>query len=321
MIEDQVSHVLLAALLSGVTIAGVAALIVPPTRRLATRVRPYTVISRTSLGRAPDLTDPGASSVLGSGAFGRVFGPIVSSIAHRFGRLLDSGTETAMALKIRQAGMFRDAPEGQRVAEFRIRQLGAGALGSVTGFVAGQVFVMGTGVTLALAALGFIGGVGRYRGALESAIEDRRNRMRIEIYTVNQILAMHVRVGGGVVQAVQQVVGRGVGDVVDELAEALRLHRHGIPAAASFSRASRLTPEPACARTYMLLAAAEERGSDLAGALLALAEDVREARREAVKVNAAKRRAATLIPTIAILAPVLLIFVAAPLPSIIFGTF
>lgn len=36
---------------------------------------------------------------------------------------------------------------------------------------------------------------------------------------------------------------------------------------------------------------------------------------------ATKRRAAMLIPIIAILAPVMLLFVAAPLPSLVFGTF
>jgi pilus assembly protein TadC len=145
--------------------------------------------------------------------------------------------------------------------------------------------------------------------------------MRIEIYTINQLLAMHIRVGGGVTQAVQELVDRGAGDVIAELAEATRLHRNGMAASEAFDRAARLTPEPYCARTYSLLAAAEERGSDLGDALLALAEDVREGRRESMKQRATKQRAAMLIPTIAILAPVLLVFVAAPLPSIIFGTF
>ena len=145
--------------------------------------------------------------------------------------------------------------------------------------------------------------------------------MRIEIYTVNQLLAMHVRVGGGVTQAVQELVNRGAGDVIGELAEATRMHRSGMAASEAFERVARLTPEPYCARTYSLLAAAEERGSDLGDALLALAEDVREGRRESMKQRATKQRAAMLIPTIAILAPVLLVFVAAPLPSIIFGTF
>jgi tight adherence protein C len=134
---------------------------------------------------------------------------------------------------------------------------------------------------------------------------------------VNQLLAMRVRVGGGVVGAVSSVVARGRGEVLSELAEALRLQRAGWPAPEAFRRIAELTPEPFCARTYRLLATAEERGADLAGALLALSEDVRESRRESMKRIATRRRAAMLIPTIAILAPVLILFVAAPLPYLI----
>jgi tight adherence protein C len=107
--------------------------------------------------------------------------------------------------------------------------------------------------------------------------------------------------------------------VVSELAEALRLHRSGWRGPDAFRRIAELTPEPFCSRTYRLLASAEERGADLAGALLSLSEDVRETRREAIKRNATKRRAAMLVPTIAILAPVLILFVAAPLPYLITG--
>lgn len=143
--------------------------------------------------------------------------------------------------------------------------------------------------------------------------------MRIEIYTVNQLLAMRVRAGGGVFQAVKAITSRGRGEVVTELIEALRLHRAGWSGPDAFRRIAELTPEPFCARTYRLLAAAEERGADLGGALLSLSEDVRETRREAIKRTATKRRAAMLIPTIAILAPVLILFVAAPLPYLITG--
>jgi pilus assembly protein TadC len=80
-----------------------------------------------------------------------------------------------------------------------------------------------------------------------------------------------------------------------------------------------VTPEPSCARTYALLSAAEERGADLAAALLELSEDVREARRETMRRTATKRRAAMLVPIIGILAPVMLLFVAAPLPRILFN--
>ena len=109
------------------------------------------------------------------------------------------------------------------------------------------------------------------------------------------------------------------GEVVTELRDALQVHKAGTRASAAFRRIADLTPEPYCARTYGLLAIAEDRGADLADALLSLSEDVREARREAIRRSATKRRAAMLIPTIAILAPVMLLFVGAPLPSLLLG--
>ena len=54
--------------------------------------------------------------------------------------------------------------------------------------------------------------------------------------------------------------------------------------------------------------------------LRALSEDLRDSRREEIRQTATKRRAAMLVPTIAVLAPVMLLFIAAPLPSIVFGS-
>ena len=129
-----------------------------------------------------------------------------------------------------------------------------------------------------------------------------------------------LRAGGGVVSAVAAICERGRGEVISELSEALRMHRAGTRVSQAFTRIAGTTPEPYCSRTYSLLALAEERGVDLADALLSLSEDVREARRESIKRTATKRRAAMLIPTIAILAPVMLLFVGAPLPRLLLGT-
>ncbi len=87
----------------------------------------------------------------------------------------------------------------------------------------------------------------------------------------------------------------------------------------AFRRAAQLTPEPSAARTYQLFATGTERGADLGAALLALSEDLRDARREQMHKEAVRRRAAMLVPTIAILAPIMLLFIAAPLPSIVLG--
>jgi tight adherence protein C len=232
---------------------------------------------------------------------------------------MDSSGQTVTVLQLRQAGWYRDLPEDETLAAYRMAQLRSIALGSVLAFAVGQLLGLAVAPRLMLIALGLVIGATRQQGALHKAITRRRERMCIEIYTVNQLLAMRVRAGGGVVHAVQDVVRRGEGEVVNELADALRLHRSGWRAGDAFRRIAELTPEPFCARTYRLLATAEERGADLAPALLDLSEDVRETRRETMRRSATKRRAAMLVPVIAILAPVLLLFVAAPLPYLITG--
>jgi tight adherence protein C len=130
---------------------------------------------------------------------------------------------------------------------------------------------------------------------------------------------MHARVGGGVVQAMQRVVDRGHGAVVEELADVLRMHRSGQRIVDALEQAARTTPEPNAARTYKLLANGVEYGADLAEGLRALSEDIRDQRAEAIRRAATKRRAAMLLPIIAVLAPVMLLFIAAPLPSIVLG--
>lgn len=311
---------LLVSAVSGIAVAVFASLLVRPTRRLAARVRPYTVISRSSLGRAPDVgTGALTGSRVGVGAVGQLLSPIVGSLAQLLGRLVEASSEEAMSLKLRQAGFFPSLSEDERLQEYRIRQLGMTVGGAALGVLVGAAVGSGASLALLLGILGLIVGGTRSRAGVDRAVQDRRDRMKIEIYTINQLLAMRIRAGGGVVQAVQQLVERASGAVAEELDEALRLHRSGLPASEAFGRIASITPEAHAARTYTLLAAADERGADLGDALLALSEDVREGRREAMRRKATKQRAAMLVPTIAILAPVMLLFVAAPLPSIIFG--
>ncbi|MDP9336066.1 MAG: type II secretion system F family protein, partial [Actinomycetota bacterium] len=166
---------------------------------------------------------------------------------------------------------------------------------------------------------GFVYGASRSRARLERTIAARAARIRLELYTVNHLLAMQVRTGSGAMQAVQRVVERGRGAVVQELSDVLTWTRSGLGEAEAFRRAAELTPEPSAARTYQLLAAGVERGVDLGGGLLALSSDIRDARREQMHKDAVRRRAAMLVPTIAILAPIMLLFIAAPLPSIVLG--
>jgi pilus assembly protein TadC len=311
---------LLAALATGVAVAALARLVVPPTPRLAARVRPYTIGARTSLGGGADVlavADPGP--VLSGGTLQRLLGPIVGRVAEVLGRAVDSTTDDSLLLKLRQAGMLGDVPEPLRAHEYRVRQLGSAAVGLLLFGAAGGLVGRSPLWVLAAGGLGAVFGAARWRGRVDRAIEARRIRMRIELYTVNQLLAMHIRVGGGVVQALQRIVERGHGAVVEELAEVLRVHRSGRRLGDALAFLARVTPEPHAGRTYRLLANGAEFGADLAEGLRALSEDIRDERSEDLKRSATKRRAAMLLPIIAILAPVMLLFVAAPLPSIVLG--
>lgn len=301
--------VLFASLASAVSIGAALWILLDPPVALDRRVAPYLARNRAfELWRAKvgRRSDPRT-----------LVGLFLSAVAERVGDTVDGLSREALLRRLRQARLFQESEDP--AAAYRMRQLssvvaacgGAGAVAFMVGMSLSQVAAVG--------ALGLVIGVTRQRGRLDRAIEERRQQMTIEIYTVNQLLAMRVRTGGGIIQAASQLVARGRGEVVEELREALRLHRAGLPAAVAFGRIAEETPEPSCARTYGFLALAEERGADLAEALLSLAEDVRESRREAIRRAATKRRAAMLVPTIAILAPVMLLFVGAPLPSLVLG--
>jgi tight adherence protein C len=294
--------------------AGVAGLVVKPTPRLADRVRPYTIVARAGLGRSADVLGVAQPGSARGGTVARLFLPPLRAFAARLGRLVETRSDEHLRLKLRQAGFYDLSPE-----EYRIRALGQTALFTAAGGAIG-IAIRSPVLTLLLAVCGLVYGSTRWKGRIERAIADRRERIRLELYTVNQLLAIHLRTGAGPVQATQRIVDRGTGAMIEELDAVLTAVRSGVSEADAFRRLAELTPEPSAARTYKLFAAGAERGVDLAGALRALSEDLRDARREDLRRVATKRRAAMLVPTIAILAPIMLLFIAAPLPSVIFGS-
>ncbi|MCP4308214.1 MAG: type II secretion system F family protein [bacterium] len=310
----------LLALTSTVVFAGaVAWVLVRPYRSLAGRVRPYTTVARVRLTRSADVRGVAQHSpAFGDATLRRLFGPIVDRIVSSFGRLVATSNTERLALRLRQAGLYPDLPEADRVQEFRVRSLtrslGWAALFGLLGLMtSGPLFMV------LFAGLGFAYGVFNARARIDKAVTARSERLRGELYTINQLIAMRTRVGGGVVDAIRHVVIRGNGVLIDELAEVLRLHENGLSLTAALKRAGDLTPEPEAARTYGVLATAQDRGADLGEALLDLSKDLRAARREELQRDASKRRLMMVIPIVVILAPIVLLFIAGPIPQIIFG--
>ncbi len=203
---------------AGVAAVGVAAVLVPPTRRLAPRVRPYTIAARARFGRGADAADLVPSSRSSSSVV-RLFGPPVLALVHRVGRMLERRTDGALERSLRQAGFVDVTPDDYRT-RMAVQVLVFGAAGAGFGVLVFHSPLAAVG----LALCGVVFGASRGRGRLERAIADRRERIRLELYTVNQLLAMHVRTGAGPVQATQRIVDRGDGVVVDELRVGARGH-------------------------------------------------------------------------------------------------
>ena len=298
----------------GAGTAGVVGMCRPPTGRLAPRVHPYAVVARSALGHAPEPVAARERHRVTDATLPRLFGPALHAGAKRLSNAIESRGDEHLERLLRQAAIDDLTPE-----RYRVQQLAHATVFAMLAAIVAAVTLRSPLIVLVGGLAGFVYGASRSRARLDSTIAARAARIRLELYTVNHLLAMQVRTGSGAMQAVQRVVERGRGAVVQELSDVLTWTRSGLGEAEAFRRAAELTPEPSAARTYQLLAAGVERGVDLGAGLLALSSDIRDSRREQMHKDAVRRRAAMLVPTIAILAPIMLLFIAAPLPSIVLG--
>jgi tight adherence protein C len=283
----------------GLGAAACAGIVKPPTVRLSRRVRGYAVVARVALGRPPEP---------------ELRVSMRSTLLTRVSAAVESRSDDAIALALRQAGMRDVSPD-----DVRVRQIAQAAMGAIGGGLAVALTLRRPVLVLGAAVAGCVWGATRERRRVDRAIARRNARLRQELYTVNQLLAMHLRTGAGPIQAVQRVVARGHGVLVAEFTEILTWIGAGMSEGDAYRRAAELTGERCAARTYHVLASGIERGGDLSGGLLASSADLRDARREQLHKDAVRRRAAMLVPTIGILAPIMLLFIAAPLPSIVLG--
>ncbi|MFW2380600.1 MAG: type II secretion system F family protein [Acidimicrobiales bacterium] len=300
--------------------AGFASLVsrslVTPRRLLAGRVRPYAALSRSRLGTGyADVSVATLTRHDDRTAIGRVFGPLLVQWAEQLGSLIDAADHDTLRRRLRNAGFADTDP-----AQYRMRQLahtvGGIALGATIGISLRSVPL----AMLFMTCLGIFGATYQ-RSRLTAATEKRAQRMRSEVYTVAQLLAVRLRTGSGPVDAVRSVCQLARGPVVAELSEALSWISSGTASQRAYDKLAESTDEPAAARLYRLLAASSNSGGDIAGSLLSVAEDLRIERKQDLARAAVKRRTAMLLPLLLFITPVMILFVAVPLLPMIFGTF
>lgn len=307
------ARLLVAATLTGLAVGGVSLLVMRPTRRLDARIAPYAQRARRMLGQSSDpslLFRPDTARPRQG-----VLGPMLSAFANQLSDLVDASGEEAVLRRVRQAGR-RDLT----LERYRLRQLGSTMRGVVL-FALAMLVVRPSGVTVLFGAVvGGIWGATRWRTRFDKAIRRRRDQMRAELYTTAQMLAIHVQAGTAPMVAVETLGRRGSGEVASELRDALDWIAAKVPPREAFERLAQETPEPAAARLYRLLATSDVGAVDtLADALLHTANDLRAQRREEAERLAVRRRFQMLVPMIVIMGPVLLLFLVAPLPTLILG--
>ena len=278
---------------------------------LATRVQPYVAVIRGRLGTIRPETFGGDDAVHRSGLT-LVFGPFIRSLANGLAQLVDASASTSAELRLRQAGLSMTAEQ------YRTRQLAYTAGALAAGAFTGLVLSRRAGTVILLAVAAGMWGATRWRARLDRMITKRRDRMRSELYTVCQLIAIYLRTGDTPSGAVDRLIRRAKGEVIAELAEASAQVRTGSTATLVFEQLTATTPEPAAARLYRLLSSTWTAGGDAEG-LLALGDDMRASRREDLSRLMTKRQTAMALPLVLVIGPILILFVAAAIPHIVLG--
>lgn len=284
-----------------------------PWRRLGPRTDPYTLPARARMGATSgDLLDLLAPPATPRGVLTGVLGPMVRPLARRVGRLVGQHDPQAVALALDRAGIRNVTPQG-----FALQQLTYAALGLGVGAVSGVV--LGTRLGVVAAAVGVVYGPALKRSELERRTRRRRELMDAELLDVCGVMAVFARALPGLQRVTEEVVRWCRGEVATELSRVLWMIQSGTAPEMAFERAAELSPSEAAARLYRTLSHRVAAGGDVADTLLAQAEDLRVARRDAVKARAERRKVGMLILMALLVMWPMLILVASPIPRLITG--
>lgn len=276
----------LAALPAALTVAvavGVAVYAASrPWRRLAPRVHLYTVATRARLGqevRVLALAPPPASA---GGVLSGVFGPMVAALAGKLTALLGHRDEAAVALALERAGIRDVTPRS-----FAYQQLAYAVIGLVGGTLLG--LVSGIRMAIVMGVAGGSLGLLRKRQELDSRTEKRCTRMRAELLSVCNILAIRTRVTPQLQQVLDIVISETTGEVIGDLRRVRSAINSGTAPEVALSQMAAATPEPAAAGLYRSLSLAITTGGDLADTLISLASNIRDQQRDERRSSATRR--------------------------------
>jgi len=313
-----------AAISGGAAVWAISASLARPRRPIDARIDPYSDVARARLG-APVRTTP--QPVVFGEAVRRTLGPLATRGVSRVAHALRLGRDDDIELAIRQAGMTVRAKSqsGEResrlmtVEDYRRRHLAMIVGAPVTLALLGYVEGLSTVMVLLFAAAGVFFGARNLPDKTKRLILRRRRRIRNDLYSVAQLMAIRAQAGDPLLGAVHDLAAQGSGPVIDDLRRSLDRIATGYGAAAAFALLATESAEPKAAEFYRMLAVATHGTIELPDNLLKLAQELRAQRREDITRHSTRRQAAMVVPILAIMAPVMILFITAPIPRAIFG--
>ncbi|MCA1656842.1 MAG: hypothetical protein LC713_03885, partial [Actinobacteria bacterium] len=159
-----------------------------------------------------------------------MLGPMLDEASRRLGKVLGLYDDDALALELRRAGIRTMDPK-----RYRKQQLLLGVAGAVGGTLLGAA--CGASLGGASTPMGLLGGIcgfaagATYRtGELSRRIKQRQARMRAELFSLCQVLAIYARATPNLLSITEQVAERSRGQLAEEMREILRRVETGMTA-------------------------------------------------------------------------------------------
>lgn len=268
----------------------------PPLRE---RVLPH-------LGRAHDLWQAERTSV-GSRWLPQWATSVVAALAPRLAWV--TGGDSSVQRRLDALG-----PD-HSLEQFRLEQV---LWGMCSALLTAVFLVLRGGVggrlpsSLLLLALAAVAGVIARDQALTRSVQRRLDRLRTELPTVIEMLAMAVGAGASLAAALERVSLTGHGVVAAELSRVLDDTRVGLALVPALHQMASRNELNEMGRFVDAVVVAVERGTPLADVLSAQAADAREAGRRALIEAGGRKEIGMMVPVVFLVLPLSVLFVLFP---------
>jgi tight adherence protein C len=166
--------------------------------------------------------------------------------------------------------------------------------------------------SLLLVILAVTAGVIARDQALTRSVQRRLDRLRAELPTVIEMLAMAVGAGSSLAGAIERVSNTGHGVVAAELGRVLDDTRVGLGLVPALQQMASRNELNEMGRFVDALVVAVERGTPLADVLSAQAADAREAGRRALIEAGGRKEIGMMVPVVFLVLPLSVLFVLFP---------